>query len=89
MSLLPYIQDEPGDLCWECGREGGECICGVSLPEDFDPLGEDSYDPDWDDYKNDLDESWEDYKLGEPDEQDTSTTGKQSDLGEGRGPRDQ
>lgn len=65
MSLLPYIEDEPGDLCWECGRESDECICGFSLPEDFDPLDEDE-DAEWNDYDNDL---------GEIDEQDTSTVG--------------
>ena len=56
MSIVPNISDEPqhDDLCWECGREIGECACRDILPDDFDPLDEDSYDPDWDDYEDDL-----------------------------------
>lgn len=58
MSIVPNINDEPrhDDLCWECGREVGECACQDLLPDDFDPLDEDSYDPDWDDYEDDLGE---------------------------------
>lgn len=56
MSIVPNIEDEHGDLCWECGRdrEEGECACGVGLPDDFDPLDEESWDPNWDDYEDDL-----------------------------------
>jgi hypothetical protein len=54
MSIVPNIKDEHGDLCWECGRDHGECVCGVGLPDDFDPLDEESWDPNWDDYENDL-----------------------------------
>ncbi len=55
MSLLPYIKTEDhDDLCLECGRDWEECVCRDALPDDFDPLNEDGYDPDWDDYDNDL-----------------------------------
>ncbi len=62
MSIVPNIEDDPkvDDLCWQCGMEVSECVCGGILPDDFDPLNEDSEDPDWDDYENDLGESHED-----------------------------
>ena len=56
MSIVPNIEeDRHDDLCFECGRDLPECICrDALLPDDFDPLGEERYDPDWDDYTNDL-----------------------------------
>lgn len=57
MSIVPNIDDEQyEDLCFECGRDIDECICRESLPDDFDPLGEDDGDPDWDLSLNDLGE---------------------------------
>ena len=56
MSIVPNIEDDVthDDLCFECGRDTDECICRERLPDDFDPLDEDGYDPDWDEYENDL-----------------------------------
>lgn len=55
MSIVPNIADEAhDDLCLECGRDLEECICRDTFPDDFDPLGEDDGDPDWDLYLNDL-----------------------------------
>lgn len=49
-------ETDPYEPCRGCGREPGECVCPDDLA-DFDPLGElDGYDPDWDDYINDLEE---------------------------------
>lgn len=62
MSIVPNITGESryDDLCFDCGRDVGECICGGTLPDDFDPLDEEGWDPDWDDYENDLDEGEKD-----------------------------
>lgn len=56
MSLIPTVEEDlqHDDLCWQCGCESADCICHESLPDDFDPLDEDGYDPDWDDYVDDL-----------------------------------
>lgn len=56
MSIVPNIEDDEklDDLCFECGRDRDECVCGSTLPDDFDPLDEDGYDPDWDDFEDDL-----------------------------------
>jgi hypothetical protein len=49
------FSDIAGEPCQGCGREPGECMCPDDLM-DFDPLGElERYDPDWDDYTEDLD----------------------------------
>jgi len=47
-------EPDPHEPCRGCGREPGECVCPDDL-YDFDPLGETKdYDPDWDDYVEDL-----------------------------------
>ena len=48
MSIVPNFEmEDRDDLCIECGRDNVECICGETLPNDFDPLSEEEWENEW------------------------------------------
>ncbi len=57
MSIVPNIEvEDRDDQCLECGRDNDECVCGDTLPDDFDPLSEDEWEDEWGHIHNDYQE---------------------------------